>query len=493
MKVKIILFFALLSAAANGQVRQPHSLYFLETIPQVSQMNPAFQPRVNSYVMVPNGNIDFLSDLAVKDILQKQGNRWYTPVEKQYSYNKLHKSIGKKATMFNVGADLDILGFGFRAGNGYFSFGISEHAIGNFALPSDLFKITDKGFPDNTNLDFSPLRVQGIVYKQFLIGYSTKVDDRLSIGVNVKPLSGQFAVATKIDRFKLQTGKEQWELDARGNVYSSLPIEEVIIDAEGKIKDINFRDVKDYEIMDWVRKYGTTLNNLGIALDLGAAYQINERLAVSASLNNLGFISWKEDLNGITFDGKYTFNGLHYDTSKDDDLGDLLSNLADSIADALNYTVHHDKFKTMLPPVFNAGATYQLSRAVSAGFLSRTTFWQKGIRQSFNASVNLQPYSFVSLNAGATWQVKGNLSVGGGFMFLIGPMQLYLLVDVPVRYSALTINDKRLEIDLFNKKRPIPIPEHMKFVTGRLGLNFVFGRHGYVNKPMLDKGRSSWN
>ena len=483
MKVKIILFFTLFSAAVNGQVRQPHSLYFMETIPQISQMNPAFQPRVNGYVMLPNVNFDYLNDLAVKNIFQKKGSKWYTPIEEQYNYAKLWKSVGKKATFSNVSSDVDIVGFGFRTINGYFSFGISEHLSGNFALPSDLFKITDNGFPNGTSLDFSPLRTQGIVYMQILLGYSTMVNDRLSIGMNIKPLLGQFAVTTKIDKFELQTSEKQWVLDAKGNVYSSLPIEEVIMDAEGKIKDINFRDVDKYKSKDWVKKYGTALNNLGIALDLGVAYQINERLTASASLNNLGFISWDNDLNGITFNGEYNFKGLEYDVSKGETVKDLFKSLGDSIADAMNYVVQHDKFKTVLSPILHAGATYSLSRAISVGLLSRSVFLQQSICQSFNASFNLQPYNFLSLNAGTTWQVKDNVYLNGGLMLSLGPMQIYALVDcVPIYYSNVWID---------GKKR-FPVPEHFKTFTCRAGLNVVFGKHGYINNPMLDKGKSSW-
>jgi len=486
MKVKIILFFALLNASVNGQVRQPHSLYFMETIPQVSQINPAFQPRANSYVMLPNVNIDLLMDFAIKDIFQKHGSNWHTPVEKQYDYNKLYKSIGKKSTMINGGIDVDILGFGFRTDNGYFSFGISEHIFGNFALPNDLFKITDEFLPDNTNLDFSPLHTQGIAYMQILIGYSAKVNDRLSVGVNIKPLFGHFAVATKIDKFNLNTSEQQWDLDAKGSIYSSLPIDEIIMDEKGNIDKIIIRDFDGTKPKDWVENTSIGFYNPGIAIDLGAAYQINERLNVSASLNNLGFISWNNDLNGITFDGKYTFNGVYYDASKDDKIKDLFKNLGDSIADAMNYVVQHDKFKTMLPPVLHAGATYSLSKSMSIGLLSRSVFWQKDFRQSFNASFNLQPYSFFSLNAGATWQVKSNVYLGGGLIFQLRPLplQIHILADyVPIYYSTYTIDGDKFS----------GVPERQKTITARVGLNLIFGRHGYVNKPMLDKGTSSWN
>jgi len=492
MKVKVIssfIWLSLFGITINGQVRQPHSLYFMETIPQISQMNPAFQPRTNGYVSLPaNVNVDYRNDLAVKDILQRQGRIWYTPVEEHYDYDLLYKSIGKRATVFSGGLDADIFGFGFRTGKGYFSFGLSEHVSVNTALPSDLFKIPENGLPDNTSLDFSPLRTQSIAYMQVNIGYSHKLNEQLTIGVNVKPLFGQAVVTTKIDQFKMNMDKQQWDFYAKGNFYSSLPVDELSLDENDKINKIEFKDFKNYTNKDWVRQ-GVGVNNPGIAIDLGLAYQIDERLAVSAALNNLGFISWKNDLNGISFNGKYVFNGLDFDTSEDYDFKKIMSNLGDSILNAMDYKIQHDKFTTMLAPVFHAGATYNLSKSISVGFLSRSVFWQKSIQQSFNLSLNLQPYSFVAFNAGATWQVKSNVFLGSGFSLFIGPLQFYLLVDyIPIFYSTVRID----EGDRRGEKIPY-VPEHLKTETVRVGVNLVFGKHGYVNKPMLDKGKSSWN
>ena len=496
-KISVLLILTLFGVAVNGQVRQPHSLYFMETIPQISQMNPALQPRANGYLMLPSVNVDFISDIAMKDMLQQHGDEWYSLVEKKFDYAKLRKSIGKKATMFNNDLDVDIIGYGLRAGNGYLSIGFSEHVSNNFAMPSDLFNITENGFPNGTILDFSPLRYQAIAYKQFLIGYSHRVNDRLTVGLNIKPLFGQFALATDIQNFSIRTKEEQWDMNARGNVYSSMPCN-VKLDADGKIEDVKlpyepsdgFPD--GYQFDDWLSDYGNDLfqdyglafHNPGIAFDLGASYRIDERLTASISLNNLGFISWKEDLNSLSFDGKYKFNGLYCDISKDDDIHDLLNNLGDSIADAMKYKAKHNKFKTTLPPVLHAGVSYQFTESLSAGFLSRTVFWKNCVRQSFNLSGYFQPYSFFALNAGVTWQVKSNVYLGGGFMFLLGPLQIYILADhAPVYYSKLTIDEKNIPY----------IPERLKTVTVRTGLNLIFGRHGYVNKPMLDKRKNSWN
>lgn len=497
MNRKITFYLIILAlggaTAAFAQVRQPHGLYFMETIPQITQMNPALQPRTNVYVMLPGGNIDFISDLAAKDLLQPQGGKYVLPIERQYDYDLLRKSIGKKSTMINLGVDADILGFGFRTekGKGYFSIGLSVHVTSNIAMPSDFFKILENGFPDQTTFDFSPLRAQAVAYKQIRIGYSRKITDRLTVGINVKPLFGAAAVTSKFDEFELYTGVDRWELNAKGNLYASGPIN-VTTGKDGKLAaGLNSIAINDLETEDNIR-YAESTNNPGIAFDLGAEYRIDDRLTVSASLNNLGFISWNQELNSMSFNGQYTFNGIHYDTSQDESMSDLIEALGDSIGESIDYALHHNKFKTPLPPVLHAAATYRLTPTLSAGLLSRTVFWKKGVRQSFHGSFNIQPYKAFAFNLGTTWQIKGGLGMEIGLTGFLGPLQIYVLADgIPVRYSKYTFASSN---DDGRKQDPlkIPIPDHLKTITLRVGFNLVFGKHGYINKPMLDDRKSSW-
>ena len=482
-KISVFICLTLFGIAVNGQVRQPHALYFMETLPQISQMNPAFQPSADWYLTFPfvNFNVDLFSDIAVKDVLQQHGNKWYWPIEEKYDYAKLWKSIGKNAAIINGGMDWDMIGFGFRMGDGYFSFGVSEHISAFTALPRDLFNVTDKGFPKETLLNFSPMHAKSLAYTQFNIGYSHRIDDKLTVGVNVKPLFGQLAFATKINKFDLYTEEQQWDLNVKGSVYSSLPID-VTKDAEGFIDDVEIKDFDDDEVSDWVNNY--VFKNPGIAFDFGAAYKIDERLTVSASLNNLGFISWNNEMNGVSFNGQYKFKGVEYDASSDDEIEDLFSRLWDSIQHVVDCRVQHNKFKTPMTPVFHVGASYRLTNSISVNFLSRSTFWRKSVRQSFNASCNLQPFGFLTFNAGATWQVKGNVFLGGGLTFFAGPVQFYFLTDfIPIRYSTID----GIEYTSGDTIYPIPVPERQKSLTMRTGLNLVFGK---MNKPMLEKNNS---
>jgi len=481
MKINILLCLTLFSVIANGQVRQPHSLYFMETIPQISQMNPAFQPRANGYVMLPGVNVDLISELAVKEILQQQKNNWYLPVQSDYDFKKLWYSIGEKETVsFNSGTDVDIFGYGIRVGAGYFSFGLSEHFIANTTLPSDLFRIAEqRDVPNKKTYDFSPLHAQAMAFMQIRLGYSRKLNDRLTLGVNVKPLFGHAAFVSEVEKFKVVRENSILTSDVRGSVYTSKIIDKIEKDNAEDYYNVIFKNFEDNKSMDWIN-YGADFTNPGVAFDIGAAYQITKRFTVSAALNNLGFVSWKEDVKWLSSN-----ISVSYDEESDVELDEWLAYLKDELNNSFKFREQQDKFTTTLSPVLHAGASYQLFESLSVGLLSRTVFWKNHARQSFNLSGYFQPYSFFALNAGATLQVKGNFYMGGGLTFLLGPLQIYVLADyIPIKYYSLITDD--------GDKIPY-IPEHPKTFTVRTGLNLIFGRHGFANKPMLDRRKNSWN
>ena len=488
----IIILSAFILFAANGQVRQPHQLYFMDGIPQIVQMNPALQPKANGYVFFPgfNANVDLYLGLTLKDAFQQQNNNVYTPFEKEYDYKKLNRSLGRKATMFNGGADLDILGFGWRTNNGYFSFGLSYHGFINAALPSDLLKILDDPMPNK--IDFSPLGVRGMAYAQFRFGYSREITEKLTVGVSVKPIIGNIGATTRLSDFELRTGRDQWTLSGNGGFYLSAPIK-IIQDSEGNfdVDDSLMDDFKDMKAMD----IGRSFINPGIAFDFGASYKIDDRLTVSASLNNLGFISWNKNASIVTFPGgSFSFDGVEIDISKDEDIGKQMEgqfgNLFDDIMDGLDGTVNHDGFSTFLPTVVHLGATYQLTRRSTAGLLSRTVFYPSGsVRQSFNLSYYTPVIgNFLLFNTGLTYQINSTVYSNLGLIFNFGPLQFYTLFDyIPLHWARTTIDGEPLfDMDF-------PLPSHLNSFTARLGLNFTFGRHGFRNNPMLNKGKSSWN
>jgi hypothetical protein len=225
---------------------------------------------------------------------------------------------------------------------------------------------------------------------------------------------------------------------------------------------------------DWAN-YLTSFKNPGIALDMGAVYALNDQWEFSAALNNLGFIKWTEDLNSLSFNGTYSFKGLEVDGSNKDDMDKAVEAIGDSLKTVIEYGVGQEKFSMTLVPGLYMGASYNLNHAVSLGFLSRSKFQKKNFRQDFNLSANVQPYSFVAFNLNYSLRVNGGNGLGTGVSFLMGPLQLYLLADyIPMQYA--TVNMEGDEFLMFPNQKELSL---------RFGLNFIFGRHGFRNKPSL--------
>lgn len=467
----IIGLFIAMGFRLSGQ--NPMTLYFMETIPQISQTNPAIQPRANKFISLPSVNQAFSSDLALKDVVQKSGSDWVTLNSQRFNFNNLYKVLGT-TTNFNEFIDLNLFGFGFKTRKGYFTFSFAERAFVQSGIPSDIFKIMEHGFPDNSHFKLSTLRKKGIVYKQFSLGYSHELTEKLTIGANIKPLFGQLALMTDIDRLSLYTGRLAWEIVADGKIYSSLPID--VESTPGEFPD-NI-ETRDLEGSDIVNKYGTSFSNPGIAADFGAVYKFNGKWTYSAAINNIGFINWHKDLNNLSFMGNYIFDGVGVDASNKDNIDDAIDDILDSLETVLNYNTDHRKFISGLTPSFYLGASYHLNHAISFGFLSRSILQKQNFRQDFSLSANIQPYSFVALSVSLNQRITGSTFAGLGMTFLLGPLQFYILTDhLPLRYSEVHIDSDKF-----------PVNERMKDVTIMTGINIVFGKQGYRDKPLICSG-----
>ncbi|MDG5800568.1 DUF5723 family protein [Marinilabiliaceae bacterium ANBcel2] len=472
MQIRLLIILLTLLALSIFKVKaqSPNALYYLETIPQTSRINPAMQPRANGFFALPSVNQLFQSDVAFRDIFQDTGDDWVTPLSSRYDYSDLYRVTGSTLYL-NEYLDVDLFGLGFRSGRDYFTFALSFKNVTEIGFPSDLFKITEKGFADGETFNLSTMRLNQIAYKELSFGYSREFTDKLTAGINVKPIFGMVGGKTDINRLELQTNRTHYDMIVDGTIYSSAPI----IVEEGEPgdfpEDIRDKELEDDDIVD----YFTWFKNPGVGFDLGAVYDYSDQWSFSFALNNLGFISWNEDLNSLSFNGEYRFDGLNVDGSNKDDLDEAVDDIVDSIKTVIHYDTGHKSFNSSLTPSLYFGAEYNLTNSISFGALSRTVFQKYSTRQDFNLSANLQPYSFVALNLNYSVRVNGSNGMGTGLTFLAGPLQIYMLADyIPLKHATVYMDDD--EFTMF--------PEQQDF-SFKFGLNFIFGRHGYSDEPML--------
>lgn len=473
IKALVLIALSYCFITANAQVAS--SLYFMETIPQNNMLNPAMTPRANIFIGFPgvntihaNAHTGFSGD----EILQQHNGDWFLPTNKMYDYGQLNKQLGT-TTSISEEVSISPLYFGFRSGKSYFTFAFSQKITSRIDIATDLLNVGDELFPAGSHFDYSTFGIKSMAYKEFSIGYAREISSRLTVGGHIKPLFGQVAAVAKINSFELSTDLNEWELALDGEIHTSAPFTIDSISKNGYPKEI---EPEEFETEDLIKDYGFSFSNPGIAIDLGGVYELNQAWTFSASVNNLGFISWKEDLNSVKINGSHNLTGIDGKYEDLDDIGGLFEDLADTIKNTLPAEIGTESFRTNLSPVAYVGAMYNVNHYLGIGALSRSYFQKNNFRQDFRFSANVNLYRAFSTTVNYNVAIKGSNDLGFGFALRGGPFQFYLMLDhIPVSYNPIEDGDSTY-------------PAPLKFDTATLtcGINLLIGANGFKDKPMVD-------
>lgn len=405
-----------------------------------SEYNPAFQPIENLYFELPiTPNFRFElgnNSLNFNDVIFNQKINGvdstitflHPKANKNDFYKKLH-STTRISNDFRV----NLFGFGFRVKKNYFTFNIAQRTSTSIYLPKDLFKLllfgTDTLGTTSYNLNKSAMN--STVYSEIAFGYSRKINDKLTLGATFKYLIGQANFSTNIKNFNLTGGIDKWSIDATGSINTSIPSVNVPIKRDGSV---DFDRITTSYLFNSSWHDLMLTSNYGLGLDAGATYKIRPNLELSASLTDLGFIRWRENLTNATLNANYEFAGLNYQ------INDNVSNKIDSIKDVYNKAFKtnatHKAYTTFLTTRMNLGAEYSLLKdTLSVGLLSSTLFANKALYPEITASANYSPYYWFSSSLSYSF-VNGQFnSLGLGVQFKIATVNMYITTDfIPFNY-----------------------------------------------------------
>ncbi len=487
MKRRILhigFLFVLIIVASGIKAQNPLSLYFLENVPQSKLLNPAMTPRANFYIGFPGINTIYTgmnSDILGSDIIQEHNGKYVTLTQAGFDYQLFYKQIGDAANLSSY-QTIAPLTFGFRLKKGYFTFGWTEKLTETLSIPSDFFRIMDKGFSDGSNFNFKKLGTLSQYYREFSLGYAFNITKKFKVGAHVKYLQGLAAVKSNIDRFTLKTGLDSWDIDMKSSINLYAPVY-VSYDEDG----IPSLDSIPSDANTWLDKSVFNFSNPGFAIDLGGVYNLNEGWEFSVSVNDLGFVAWRgEDLNTFNANGKYSFDGIYVDNNNIDSLDNAFDDLLDTIKTAVNFTHGNEHFSTSITPKLYLAAQYRFNYYFSMGLISRTVFAKYDLRQEFNMSANLNLYHFLTTSLSYTVGIDGTNNFGLGLGLRGGPVQFYVALDyLPYKmYKKVTVQDpdnpdsNLLEIPM--------MPTSFSNVNMMFGINLLFGANGFRDKPMID-------
>lgn len=344
------------------------SLYFLDNHYNSSSFNPAFINPENKFTFsifpFAGSSLGFNNLPLTSEIIEKISSG----VSSNNDYKEITKTLSG-APAFNQGFEIALLNFMYRSPFGGFNFKVSEK--GQFS--SDFNGIISD-FVINPGAQSIPIEfvqklpAQAIHYREYSLGYSNKANNRLSYGVRLKLIFGKGAFFSNLEG-TIKKQDNDFLLQTSGKVNISFPETEVINNQGGiqYFADINGKNAKEYLLNN---------KNAGYGIDLGLKYRISNSLTFSLSVNDIGRIDWKSNLNSKILDGKFIIDGANVKADIDAAGKVIISkintdiSIADSISKLFQVLYYRNKFSSSLPVSVYAGLKYEYSPTLSFGIVN---------------------------------------------------------------------------------------------------------------------------
>ncbi|MBN1388747.1 MAG: hypothetical protein JW965_09890 [Bacteroidales bacterium] len=481
-KIKSASLIAGMLLVSSGVFSQHIQTQYFLNIPQSSQLNPAYRPDANVFIGLPvlSGTYFGMSNnlLNVSKLIQPMPgyDSLITILHPDYDRDSFFRSIGNKG-FISTEINTPILSVGFSAADVWWvDLGISVKGMVRGRLPADLFTLALEGNEDfiGSFADLSGTGVHAQAYLETHVGLSRNITNKLRVGGRLKLMQGALSASIIADKLELQVNDDYSQsLVTDVSLKLNGPFD-VNLNEDGFIKDILFRD--DFGFGE----VGPSFRNFGLGLDLGAEYMLMDNLQLSASIIDLGFISWGRDSYTFTAINDFTFDG--FDISEmiegDKEFDQIVEEFGDSLLTTFDFVESEEGYSTGLPTKLYLAASYRPVDFLSLGALSRTTIGM-GVRESLTLSATLFAGNVLSTSLSYTMTNRSFNNFGFGLGVRGGPVQFFAVVDqIPASWVEFTSdggNDR------------VVVPRRLDYINMRFGFNLLFGhiKQKKTDTPML--------
>ncbi|MEO1256264.1 MAG: DUF5723 family protein, partial [Bacteroidota bacterium] len=384
--------------------------------PQSSMNNASFFPDAEFYFSLPA-----LSGLNLK-------------LDNAFTYNQLMKPVDgtdsvrvdiagvldelKEGDNLRLKGDISLFQFGIRAGNKTFTLFYNLRYAGGMRYPVQFldYFVNGNGNFIGERVEEKKINGGGIAYTELGLGYTHELfileDKKLRVGGRLKFLQG-IAHAS--------TGE-----NASINMYtdpSSYDLSVVFNDATFRTAGLN--ELEEDNQVNYVIGFGEN-QNTGFGVDLGAELEIDDRWNGFLSINDLGFINWRQDVES------YTFKNSEIRLDGFDDLEDI--DLSQALEDSLDMWSERDttneSFRTPIGTRLMIGATYKVfnsGRVSGTISYSGSSYGQSEI--GFGAGYTHQFGKTLTLSTSLVKEQFRPVKLGGGLMLRVGSLQIYGVFD----------------------------------------------------------------
>ena len=411
--------------------------YFMEGTHYRQQLNPALAPG-RGYLNLPvigtfNASVNS-STLGYQDVMDIIDNSEGGDFFKSDAFiNKLDN-----LNNLNVNLSTDILSAGWYKGKNFWSFNIGLRNDIGASIPKGMFEFLREmdGLSAYDNLErlsninqkvgHQSLEINS--YAEVGVGLARNITERLTVGARVKALLGVGNLKLDINNIVVTSNLSGYNT---GDLNDLNGRAEIRVDAtlENSSKLIELSE--DDGVIDEI-EFGTFgLAGYGLGIDLGASYKLMDKLTLSASLLDLGFMKWSKNNTSVA---KATAN-QSYDLTNSSDRYEFVDKVASGEVlnfDMLNMTLDKSAQKdrnTSLTSTLVLGAEYELlGDLLAVGALYTGRFAKPETLNELTLSANIRPKNNLNLalsyslwqGSGKTFGVAAKLGpifVGTDYMF----------------------------------------------------------------------------
>lgn len=383
---------ALLCFIAAAQAQDMQSSFFLDNYAYSHRINPALQAARNDVsgyfgVGADNWVVSAHTNVGLNNFLFPTEDGQLVIGLDDYVSEEMFLSGLSPVNSARVGVNGNVISVGGKGKRGIvFNFEANIKSNNVLNVSKDVFTVLKKG-GDLSGMQFSDFSFDTQNYLELALGFGKKCGN-LSLGFKVKALLGVAYADVSINQMNVSGLGSDMSVNGTGDIKVAA-------------KMLDYLDDNGRFVSPSLGKVG--YSGIGVAFDLGAVYEINEKLELSASIGDLGGINWQYDTDGQ----------LSFKYSDDFDIK-VVGNEPSQ------------KMK-MLPVNLNAGLRYRLNNTFLVGLIANA----KTGKQSFleaRGGITCTPGSVISL------AVTGGINsfgpaCGAALNLCLGPVNLFAGMD----------------------------------------------------------------
>lgn len=347
----------------------------------------------------------------------------------------------KEKNFVAFGMSTSLLSFNLSMPTYSVGFSINDRADFRFSYPKDLFGLLwyGNGKYIGQTIDIGNFGINATWYREYALHGSWQYNN-WTFGASPKLLFGKANINTRESHLTLYTAPDFYELTANAGL---------------NIQTSGLHDSTEADKMSG-SQYFFNSKNVGLGIDLGVKYKINDKFTVAGGINDLGYINWKTAIYNYTAGpAAVSFNGFSLENYLNGDVNVVTANkLTDSIKNLVQFKNNITGYKTSLPYNVYGIGYYETGKHLFGLQLSAERF-NKSFLFATTASYQIKLNKHFTGDLTYTLRTGSPFNIGGAIICQLATVQLYFVTD--------------------NWWAPL-MPLDSKNVNLQFGMNLVFGK-----------------